>query len=88
MFYVPHESSFVSTQFFVLNLMGWFGVLSNKFFDIPLLSYYIKYQIINKFSLFSRDIYLSLSSSLSFSFVIVTNLVCCEPFETFVRFHY
>ena len=29
--YVPRESSFISTQLFVLNLVGWFGVLSKKF---------------------------------------------------------
>ena len=29
--YTPCESSFISTQFLVLNLDGWFGVLSNKF---------------------------------------------------------
>ena len=29
--YVPRESSFSSTQFFVLDLDGWFDALSNKF---------------------------------------------------------
>ena len=41
--YVPRESLFTSTQFFILNLDIWFGVLSSKFiiFDIPSLFYYI-----------------------------------------------
>ena len=40
--YVPLDSLFISTQFFVLNLDGWFDVFSNNFFffDIPLLYYY------------------------------------------------
>ena len=28
--YIPWDSSIVSTKFFVLNLDGWFGVLSKK----------------------------------------------------------
>ena len=42
MFYAPRDSSFTSTQFFVLNLLGEFGLFSDKFiiFDIPLLYYY------------------------------------------------
>ena len=41
MLYVPCESSFISTKFFVLNLVGWFGVLLTNliFFDIPLSSF-------------------------------------------------
>ena len=33
---------------------------------------------------FSGDIYLSLGISLSFSFVTVSELFCCQFFETFV----
>ena len=29
--YVPRDLSFISTQFFVLNLVGWVGALSKKF---------------------------------------------------------
>ena len=54
--YVPREPSFISTQFFVLNLDGWFGILPNKFlffqYSTIMLSY--KSQIINIF-LSSRD---------------------------------
>ena len=36
--YVRRELLFISTQFFVLSLIGWFGVLSNNvFIYIPLL---------------------------------------------------
>ena len=40
--YVPLDSWFISIQFFVLNLDGWFGALSSKsvIFDILLLYYY------------------------------------------------
>ena len=39
--YVRLDSLFISTQFFVLNLDGWFDAWSNKFsiFDIPILLY-------------------------------------------------
>ena len=36
--YFPHELSFISTQFSVLNLVGWFGVFSNK---LIIFCYYI-----------------------------------------------
>ena len=41
MLYVPIVSSFISTQFFILKLDDWFGVLSKKciFFDVPLEDY-------------------------------------------------
>ena len=37
--YLPFDSSFISTQLFVLKLDGWFFVSSNRFviFDIELL---------------------------------------------------
>ena len=49
------------------------------FFDIPLLYYYINLRSSIIFFLSSGDIYLPLCTSLSFSFVIVSEL-----FETFV----
>ena len=36
------------------------------------------------YCLFSEDLYLPLGISLSFSFVIVSELFCCKFFETFV----
>ena len=41
--YVRHASSFISTQFFILNWNGWlvFCLTNLSFFDIPLLYYYI-----------------------------------------------
>ena len=58
--YVPCVPSFISTQFFVLNLVSWFGVLSNKFiifwfFDFSLLYYYINIKIIKNFLSFLID---------------------------------
>ena len=51
MLYVPRKSSFISTQFFVLNLVDWFIVLSQKFiifwYSIIVLLYLS--QIINNF---------------------------------------
>ena len=51
MLYVLRASSFISTQFFVLNLVGWFDLLCNKFiifwYFIIILLYYS--QIINDF---------------------------------------
>ena len=70
MLYVPRASSFISTQFFVLNLDGWFGVLSNKLiiFDIPLLCCYINLRSSVFFCLSSGDIYPSLGISLSWTY--------------------
>ena len=52
--YLPRKLSFISTQYFVLNLDGWFVALSRKFiifwYFINLLLY--KYQTINNFLLF------------------------------------
>ena len=47
--YVPSDLSFISTQFLILNLDGWFVVssISLLFFDIPLLYYIILYYYIN-----------------------------------------
>ena len=51
------------------------------FFDIPLLYYYINFRSSIIFCLFSRDIYLSLGISLSWSFVTVSELFCYNFFE-------
>ena len=66
LFYAPCDSSFISTQFLVLNLDGSFVVLSKSllFFDIPLLYYYIiiliLYRQIILFLISSIYIFLSL----------------------------
>ena len=62
--YVPRELSFISNQFFVLNLDGWFGVLCNKFAIlrysiIVLLNYYIDLNLSIIYCLSSGYIYLS-----------------------------
>ena len=57
--YVPRESSFISTQFFVLNFDDWFAVFSNKLviFYI-LLFYYIESQITHNFLGFFQKVYI------------------------------
>ena len=52
--YFNRDSSFISTQIFVLNLAGWFGVLANKFiiFDIPSLYHYINIKTISNLLFF------------------------------------
>ena len=62
--YVPRELPIISTQFFVLNLVGWFGVLSDKFiifwYSIIILLYQLNVKIINNFlSFFFIYIYIS-----------------------------
>ena len=72
-------------QFFVLNLDGLFGVVTNfHFFDVPLLDYYINLRSTIVFCLSSGDMYLSLDISLSSSFVTISELFYCEVFEAFV----
>ena len=68
---------------FALDWNGWFGVLSNilLLFGIPFLYYYINNRSSIIFCLFSRDIYLSLGISLSWSFVTVSELFCYNFFE-------
>ena len=39
--YVPHASSFISTQFFILILDGWCGPLYSKFIIFSVFYYYI-----------------------------------------------
>ena len=71
---------------FVLNLHSLFDVLSHKllFFDIPLLCYCINLRSLIMFCLSSGDIHLYLGISLSFSFVVVSELFSGELLETFV----
>ena len=66
--YVPFNSSFISTQFLVLNLDSSFCVLSNKFIIFWYSIIIIYYSINRKSSMISplcsKDIYLPLSISL------------------------
>ena len=77
-------SSFVSTQFFILNLMiHLVYYLTNVLvFDISLLYYYINLRSSIIFCLFSGDLYISLGIYLSCSFATVSELFCCKVFET------
>ena len=95
--YIPRDLSFVSTQFLVLNLDGWFGVLPikiNVLIDIPLLHYCINLRSSIIFLIFSGYMYLSLGISLSrpiFSALFVTaselfSGEVLEPFRTFFDF--
>ena len=83
---VPRASSFSSTQFFYLNLGCWYVVLSTNlsFSNIALLYYYINLRLTINFSLSSEDIYLSLGTYLSLSFVTVSELFFGETSEIFV----
>ena len=56
------------------------------FFFIPSLYYYFHLRPSMVFYFSSADIYLSLGCSLSFSFVTVSELFCCEFCETFNNF--
>ena len=57
--YVPYKSSFISSQIFVLNLVGWFGVLSNNviifWYSIIILLYLESHY--QKFSAFLLEIH-------------------------------
>ena len=53
-------------------------------FNIPLLYYYVNLRSPIIFCLPSGEIYFSLGISSSCPFVIVSELFCCELFETFV----
>ena len=83
---VPRASSFSSIQFFYLNLGCWYVVLSTNlsFSNIALLYYYINLRLTINFSLSSEDIYLSLGTYLSLSFVTVSELFFGETSEIFV----
>ena len=85
--YVPCDSSFISTQFLLLNLDDWFVVSSNKLI-IFWYSFIISYCYINLRSLIifcpcSRDIYLFLSISLPCS-IFSSELFRGENFGTVV----
>ena len=91
--YVRRESSFISTQFIVLNLVGWFGVFSDKFFvfDILLLYYWNTLRSSIIFCVCSGDIYIYIffryffsCSTCSILFLTVTELFCGEFAETFI----
>ena len=55
-----------------------------KLFDIPLFYYYINYKSSIIFCLSSGDTYLSIGISLSCSFVILSELLCCKFVFSFV----
>ena len=85
------ESSFISKQFFVLNLVSWFDLLPKKFSIYHYHPIIIGLTLSINFYLSFGDIYPSLGDSLSFLFVTVFELFCCEFFETFLIcliFHY
>ena len=80
--YAPRDSSFISTQFLVMNLN-----VSSSMCSIIMLYCYINLRSSIIFCLCSRDIYLSLCISLSsstFSSSFVTKLLWGEAFETLV----
>ena len=82
---VPRDSSFMSTQFFILILDGWFGVLSNKFllFDIfDILYDYINHRSSIIFCLSSGDI----SYIRYFVIMFVCNCFCIILWWTFWDF--
>ena len=94
--YLPFDSSFISTQFFVLNWEDWFVVslvyfIGLLFFDIPLLCYLILLLLLLYWSSFnlrssiifcvsSGDIYFPLRTS---SFV--SKLLCSEVFDSLLN---
>ena len=80
------STSFTLTQFFVLNLNGWFDLLSNNFlcyhYTIMLLYYYLR--LSRTFCLSFGEIYFPLGIFLSCSFEIMTLFwILLHRFETF-----
>ena len=77
--YVPRESSIISTQFFVLNVGAWSGVLFHK-----LIIFLIAVILDNNL----KDIYLSfrffLSKHVFYLLSTASELFCGELFETFL----
>ena len=76
-------------QLFFLNWDGWSGVLSKRFIIfwysiIILLYYYLNLRSSTILFLSSRYIYIYFWHSLLCSFVTVSELFCCEVFETFI----
>ena len=88
MLYVPRASAVIATQFFVLNLVGWFGVLSNKFiiFWYPMIMQYCYANFLQSiiFCVSSLDIFPFLGIYLSCSFITVFKLFCCDALEIFL----
>ena len=84
MLYVPHDSSFISSQFFALNLDDWFAEFSKTliFFDTQLLYYCINLRPSLIFCTYSGDIHLSLGISLWCPFVTISELFCGNVFDT------
>ena len=78
MLYVPRESSFILTQFFVFNLDDWLGVSPTNvlFFGTPSSYYHVNLRLSSIFRLFYEDIYFTFSISVSLS--TVPELFCDE----------
>ena len=86
MLWVPQESVFISTQFFILNLGGRFGVLSKFSFYFLVFHCYITTSS-TILSFFSGDLSLGISltcSIISASFVTVSELFCGEILRSLV----
>ena len=90
--YVPLESSFVWTQYFVLNLDGWYCLTNFPFFDTPLLYYCISVRSL-PISFFWRHIslfryFLSSSiffvSNLSLNYVVIKTWNFCNFISDFI----
>ena len=73
--YITSESPFISTHLLYYYI---------KIFKLRYYTIILNIILSITFYLSSGDIYLSLGISLSFSFVTVSELFCCEFFETFV----
>ena len=80
MLYVPRASAIIATQIFVLNLIGWVGVLSNKFiifwYPMIILSYYANFLQSIIFCVSSGDMFPFLGIYLSCSFITIFKLFC------------
>ena len=77
-------------QFLIITFFRLFGCAAvpvffscvSVFFDIPLLYCYINLRSSIIFCLSSGNIYVSLGISLSCSLITISELFCCEVFET------
>ena len=95
--YLPFDSSFISTQFFVLNWEGWFVVslvyfIGLLFFDIPLLCYLILLLLLllywSSFNLRSLIIFCLSSGDIYFPLRIssfVSKLLCSKVFDSLLN---
>ena len=89
--YVACDSSFISTQFLVLNLDGWFVVSSNNFFWYSIITYYhINLWSLIIFCLFliyvfvCISIFLSIMCNIFFWIVLLRNFWdLCNSFSIF-----